>query len=130
MSLEEDRVAVPPGDGWTQAVGPLEILRTLLYELYFVDDLNGFSGLDDRGKLRLKALYPIRRIEKFRMALDWAMVCTDFDFCSLLPNLPYDNEQIVSYLTGLHRSIEDLALAEGWPAVDQLAHPNSPAADE
>jgi hypothetical protein len=96
-------------------IGPLQVLRTIIYQMFYLEDLDGFVGVDDRAILRLAGLYPMERIQRFRMALDWAMVCTDFDFASLLPNLPYKNEQIVSYLRVVHETLEEHARQQGWP---------------
>lgn len=106
-------------------IGPLQVLRTIIYQMFYLDDLDGFAGIDDRAVLRLKGLYPMERIQRFRMALDWAMVCDDFDFASLLPSLPYDNEQILGYLRIVHETLEDHSRRLGWPDTDWKPDPEN-----
>lgn len=97
------------------SVGPLEVLRTVMYELFYIDDLTDFTGLDGGAFDRLWHLYPPDRIQKFRMALEWAEVCDDFDYRSLLPDLPHTNEQIHSYLMTFRTTLEEQANANDWP---------------
>lgn len=107
-------------------IGPLQVLRTIIYQMFYLDDLEGFIGIDDRALRRLQGLYAMERIQRFRMALDWAMVCTDFDFASLLPNLPYNNEQILRYLRIVHETLEDHSRREGWLDTSWTPDPGTP----
>lgn len=97
------------------SIGPLEVLRTIMYELFYLDDLDHFTGIDKAAFNRLWRLYPPDRIQKFRMALDWAAVCHDFDYQSVLPDVPYTNRQIHSYLMTFRETLEDQVQANDWP---------------
>lgn len=95
-------------------------LRSIMYELFYLDDIDRFVGLDPDAFARLQSIYPQDRIERFQVALGWAAECQDFDFRSLLPNLPFDNQQIATYLERFHRSLEQHAADAGWPSAEHL----------
>lgn len=97
------------------SIGPLEVLRSIMYELFYLDDPDDFTGLDNDAFKRLCRLYLPDRIQKFRMALDWAVICNDFDYQSLLPGLDYNNEQIHSYLMTFRETLEEQVQVNDWP---------------
>ncbi len=93
-------------------------LRSIMYELHYIDNVETFTGFDDAAIARLHALYPSERIANFRLALQWAMACPDFNFASLLPDLPHTSQQIHAYLKRYHDTLEQHATLHNWPTVD------------
>lgn len=93
-------------------------LRSIMYELNYIDNVDTFTGFDNETFTRLQNLYPPERIHQFRIALQWAMTCYDFNFASLLPALPHTNQQIHTYLTRYHNTLEQHATHHNWPPID------------
>jgi len=106
----------------------LATLRTILYELFYLDSPETFTGLNSNAFDRFRTIYSAEEIQRARESLRWAMTCDDFDFKSLLPNLPHDNGDILGYLTHYHDSLEDHAKNSSWAPIDLTPDPLWPDA--
>jgi len=98
--------------------GILATLRTVMFELFYLDDAESFAGVDDSLFQRMEGIYSPEQIKRIREALSWATVCDDFEFKSLLPTLPEPNEQIGSYLFRYHHTLERRAAVHNWTSID------------
>lgn len=73
-------------------------LRLLMYELYYITDVESFSFNPQK--------YPDSTDWKECIAaLQWSMENTDYDYRKLLPNLRFSNAEIALFLSFLHEHI-------------------------
>lgn len=77
----------------------INILRIPMYGLYYIGSNQEDFKLDNNFLTRLKADYNEEEINKIFECLEWAIQNPNYNFGSLLPNLPVGNEEIFKYLS-------------------------------
>jgi len=83
-------------------------LKIPLNKLYFIDDVETFSGLSIQDLDSLRTEYDESELNEIIESIKWARQNPDFDFLSLLPNLKHSNEDIYKYLCKLEFSLSRL----------------------
>jgi hypothetical protein len=86
----------------------IEFLRIPLHKLYYIDNIEEFSGLTEKDISSLKSEYTVEEMSEIIKSVHWAVQNKEHDFNSLLPNLNFSNEDIYKYLTKLERSLAKL----------------------
>lgn len=81
-------------------------LKIPLYKLYYLNNINDFSGLSDEDLKLLSKEYTDEEIQHMSAALAWASKNPDYDFSSLLPNLRHKNSDIHVYLCKVYESFK------------------------
>lgn len=84
------------------------ILMFALYRLYYIDDVTTFDGFSADDLLDLKDSYDEHRVTLFVESVHWAVAHPEYDFLSVLPNLPHSNAAIYQYVCKICRSLESL----------------------
>lgn len=77
-----------------------------LYGLYHTDSIDDYSGLSFEQWEKSKTVYTKEQLENIIISLKWAVENKDYDFGSLLPDLPFDNAQIYEYLCKMEKSLK------------------------
>jgi hypothetical protein len=82
-------------------------LRHPLYKLYYLDDVEGFSGLsvEERDLFMQQYEDPLR--SSILDALKWANEHPEADLTNVLPGLPCSNSDIHCYVGRVLASLED-----------------------
>ena len=83
-------------------------LKIPLNKLYFIDDVETFSGLSIQDLDSLRTEYDESELNEIIESIKWARQNPDFDFLSLLPKLKHSNEDIYKYLCKLEFSLSRL----------------------
>jgi hypothetical protein len=83
----------------------INFLKIPLYKLYYISDVNAFSGLTQEDINSLKKEYDESELEGINSAIKWALQNKDYDFSSLLPNLSHSNKDIYNYICKIHASL-------------------------
>jgi hypothetical protein len=86
----------------------INYLRIPLYKLYYLDDIDTFTGLTEKDINSLKTEYTVEELSEIIKSVNWAVKNKEYDFASLLPNLNRSNEDIYKYLCKLERSLPKL----------------------
>ena len=84
----------------------IDILQIPMYELYYIDNSQEELNIDDEFLVKLKEIYNTKKINKIFEGLEWAVKNSDYDFSSLLPDLPADNKEIFKYLSRWHKCLQ------------------------
>ena len=83
-------------------------LRIPLYKLYYVENIENFVCLKEDEIDGFRRDYTQQEIKDIINALKWAVENPEYDFQSLLPNLPQRNELIYKYLCRLHDQLSSI----------------------
>ncbi len=83
-------------------------LRIPLNKLYYIDNVNDFSGLTIQDLESLKSEYDELELKGIVESVRWATQNPNYDFLSLLPKLQHSNEDIYRYLCKLESSLSGL----------------------
>lgn len=86
---------------------PSNFIKIPLYGMYYLTDLEDFSGFDENEWTKFRAPYSGDEFEEISDAIRWAVRNPDFDFASLLPGLPHDNATIYQYFSKLAASLDN-----------------------
>lgn len=86
----------------------IDFLRIPLHKLYYIDNVDTFTGLTEKDISSLKNEYTVEELSLIIRSVHWAIQNEDYDFSSLLPNLKYSNEDIYKYLSKLEQSLTKL----------------------
>lgn len=84
----------------------LKYLRIPLYGLYRIDNIEEYYGLNYEQWDNAKDEYTTDELSGIVSALTWAVDNRAYDFKAILPNLPYDNEEIYRFLTKMKASLD------------------------
>ncbi len=85
-----------------------KFLRIPLHKLYYIDNVDDFSGLTKKDIEALKSEYDEPELIRIIESVRWATLNQDYDFASLLPNLKQSNKEIFKYLCKLDISLNGL----------------------
>lgn len=85
----------------------LNFLRIPMNLLYDLDNISGFAGLSSAQVERLTQEYTTEELNGIRQALAYASQHPEYDFKSLLPDVPQSNAEIAEVLKRIHVSIPD-----------------------
>ncbi|OGV47730.1 MAG: hypothetical protein A2X49_01820 [Lentisphaerae bacterium GWF2_52_8] len=85
-------------------------LRFPLYALYYVDDVKDFPKLSERVVVKFTKDYPKEQLENIKTAIHWGVNNPDYNFNSLLPNIPYNNQEILKYFEILDKQFSALEI--------------------
>lgn len=80
-------------------------LKIPLHKLYYIKKVSDFAGFSRDDVDALKAEYTAHEIQCILTSLAWASENPDYDFASLLPNLPHSNKDIYLYLCKAHKTL-------------------------
>jgi len=89
-------------------VSNINFLKIPLHKLYYIEDLNSFTGLVNDELDSLKNEYDESEIKEIVKSVVWAKQNPNYDFSSLLPDLQYDNDEIYKYLCKIEVSLSRL----------------------
>ena len=82
------------------------LLRYPLCRLYYIDDVTDFSGLSVEERSSFKVEYDVILQSRIIDALKWVKDNPEVDLLGILPNLPYSNQVIHSFLMKVLFSLE------------------------
>jgi len=80
-------------------------LRIPLNKLFYIDDVSDFDGLSKKDISALKVEYSDEEITNIKESVAWAVDNPEYDFSSLLPNMPHSNADIYDFLNKVHKTI-------------------------
>ena len=83
-----------------------DILRIPLYKLFYIDDLESFSGLTAEETAAMHRGYTAEVIDEIVAAMRWSVEDTDVDLTRLSHGLSYSNDQLRRFLRRMLESIE------------------------
>ncbi|MFW5443933.1 MAG: hypothetical protein ACKE51_06480 [Methylococcaceae bacterium] len=83
-----------------------KFLMIPLYKLYYIDNINDFSGFTKEDLKCLKIEYDESVLIGIVRSVRWATQHPDYDFSSLLPDLKQSNDEIFKYLCDLDSSLK------------------------
>jgi len=86
----------------------INFLRIPLNKLYYIDNVNDFSGLALQDLESLKSEYDESELKGIVESVRWATENPNYDFLSLLPNLQHSNEDIYIYICKVENSLNSL----------------------
>lgn len=76
-----------------------------LYKLFYIDNINDYSGFSEDDLEYLKIEYDESVLIGIVGSVRWATQNSDYDFLSLLPDLKQSNDEIFKYLCELDLSL-------------------------
>lgn len=86
----------------------INFLKIPLYKLYYIEDVNDFTGFDKEALDEIIAEYEPEEIEGILNSLEWANNHPDYDFSSMLPDLNHSNADIYEYVSKAYNSFKDI----------------------
>lgn len=86
----------------------INFLRIPLHKLFYIDDVDEFSGLSENEIKSLRREYSESELQEIVSSVKWAVENRTYDFTSLLPNLRQSNDEIYRYLCKLNNSLENI----------------------
>lgn len=84
----------------------LTFLRIPLHKLYYLDSIADFDGFSMEDLDALSKEYSEDEIKNIKNSVRWAIEHPDTDFQSLLPDLPFSNNEIYSYLVKIGKTLQ------------------------
>ncbi len=82
-------------------------LRTVLYTIFYVEDLSAFQGLTSSQKEAFLRDHTLEELGKMRDGLRWGVANSDYNFSSLWEGLSYTDQEILRYVEILLRDFEE-----------------------
>lgn len=83
-------------------------LKIPLNKLYYIEDVNDFTGFDKEALDEIAAEYEPEEIEGILSSLEWASKHPEYDFSSILPDLEHSNTDIFEYISKAYGSLKNI----------------------
>ncbi len=93
----------------TSHTKPPDRLWIPLYKLYYIEDVRREVLLSDESLAQYSRDYSESERREIEAALEWGKTHPEYDFRTVLPNLPHSNEDIHYYIVAVLERIRTVA---------------------
>ena len=88
----------------------IDLLRFLVYPVFYVEDVADFCGYTERVLASFHEIYDEAERSRMFEALNWAAQNPEFDFRGLLPHLRHSDEEIFGFLMTVRKQLVELEI--------------------